>query len=555
MKLYHFIDECLSRIGVEKVFGIPGALVMPIWQNITYKEIILCSHEQEASYVATGYSKKSLKPVCVITTGGPGTTNCISGIASANIDSVPLIYISGRTPVIKNGKGLRQEESKINRLYDSTDLLCGITKQSVCIDEISTAPSIIWNTIKMAVEHRQGAVHISIPIDIQRMDIGDFDFENQMKLNDSNVDACIEISEKPLFVIGWGAWMSNSYRLIYKLAESVNAPVVVSSKAYCCINYSSDMFLGKLGYGYNDALDRFLGEYRPDSILSFGSSLGEKDIKKNSVIDELISSVSTYMVADEIEYINERNRNIKGIFVNDMQDYLRKMLTSLKNVKQDKSIIEKIRFTRDNAMKLWEEKIFHDDYMAQCINLVGKEIDEDCVVFADAGNNLANAGALIMPKQFGQMFIDVGLRAMGTGICSAVGMAIADKFKKYIAITGDGCMMMNGNVMHLASELKLPVVFIVFNNHSLGRVRVGQSIMNDYRATDINNVDLVSYAQAFGIKAYSCDSLEGFSDVLSCVLKKSNNQKSGINKETETCLIEVITSKDEIPVPVKDNIY
>lgn len=556
MKIYEFIDKCLSYVGVEKVFGIPGALVMPIWQHITNKEIVLCSHEQEASYVATAYSKKTLKPVCVITTGGPGVTNCISGVASANIDSVPLIYISGRTSITKNGKGLRQEESRINRLYNSTDLLNGITKRSVCIDNASNAAYIIWNTIKEAVKHRQGAVHISIPIDIQNMEIGDF----ELRTDEISLDfrEFIEITERPLFIFGWGVWMSNSYGLLYKLAESVNAPVLVSSKAYCCIDLSSKMFLGKLGYGYNDTLDEFVREYCPDSIISFGSSLGEKDIKQGSILKHFISNVPTYLIADEIDYIIDRNNDIKGICVDNMCAYLEKILSALKCTPKNISLVEKIHATRDRSLKEWEDKIMPDDYMAQCINLVSKKMDKDCVVFADAGNNLANASTLIMPQQFGQMFIDVGLRAMGTGICSAVGMAIADKTKQYIAITGDGCMMMNGNVMHLAAELNLPVIFIVFNNHSLGRVRVGQSIMNEYRATDINNVDFVSYARTFGLKTYCSDSLEKFEYAFLSAMKGEIHENEGVlngKNEISACLIEMITSKDEIPVSIKDNIY
>ena len=98
----------LRRFGVEKVFGVPGSLIMPIWQNIKSAELVLCSHEQEASYIATGFAKISKKPVAVLTTGGPGVTNCVSGIAAANLDSVPVIYISGRVALKSEGRGLRQ---------------------------------------------------------------------------------------------------------------------------------------------------------------------------------------------------------------------------------------------------------------------------------------------------------------------------------------------------------------------------------------------------------------------------------------------------------------
>ena len=123
-------------------------------------------------------------------------------------------------------------------------------------------------------------------------------------------------------------------------------------------------------------------------------------------------------------------------------------------------------------------------------------------------------------------------------------MAIADTRKNYIAITGDGCMLMNGNVMHIASERNLPIVFVVFNNQSLGRVRIGQSIMNDYRATDIKDVDYVTYAKTFGLITHKCFSVSEFKNALiECLDMK------------KTSLIEVSTSKNEIPLLVKENIY
>lgn len=541
MKLCEYIDYCLSRLGVEKVFGIPGSLVMPIWQSLN-KEIILCSHEQEASYVATGYAKMSRKPVCVITTGGPGVTNCISGIAAANIDSIPLIYISGRTPIDKQGVGNRQEESKINRLYDSIEILNGITKQSVCINDINSAVKVIWETMKDAVKQRQGAVHISVPIDIQNEDVitSEIDFSWKREQLDSDI---ISISERPIFILGWGAWMSDAFLEVYRLAEYVNAPVLVSSKAYCCIKQDNNMFLGKLGYGYNAVVDKFIAEYEPDSIISFGCSLGEKDIN-NTVFQRLINEIPTYIVADDCQYLEYRNSKMIGYEIGDMSIFVKSLYEATMERNKDLLLAEKIKLARENISSYWVKKVLTGDKMARGIIEINNLCNNDCVLFADAGNHLANAGALIMPNKAGQLFIDVGLRAMGTGVCTAVGMAIADKYKKYVAITGDGCMLMNGNVMHLASEMSLPIVFVVFNNHSLGRVRVGQSIMNDYRGTDIKNVDFVLYAKTFNMNAYRCDSLSDFTRLLSSCI---NSKKAS--------LIEMITDNDEIPVSVKDNIY
>lgn len=542
MKLYEFIDECLNRVGVEKVFGIPGSLIMPVWQNLRNKDIILCSHEQEASYVATGYSKISKKPACVITTGGVGTTNCISGIASANIDSVPLIFISGRTPIHKEGCGLRQEESRINRMFDSADILCSVTKKSICIDNIDTAPYLIWETIKMSVEKRMGAVHLSIPIDLQNGDISlqSFEFDRCESLV---AKVYPEISSKPLFVIGWGCWMSKAYDEVYELAERVNAPVVVTSKAYCCIKKDHNMFLGKLGYGYNHVIDEFIKNYTPNGIVVFGSSLGEKDIG-DSVICSLIDKIPVYVISNEFQFSRGKEDNIKKIETDELKEYISEITQNTLKRIENIELISAIKGTKNEAEIYWNDKVALSDGMAKCIEYINKTMDNKCVVTADAGNHLANAGALVTPSNCGNMFIDVGIRAMGSGICSTVGMAIADNTKRYIAITGDGCVLMNGNVMHLAGIRNLPITFVVFNNNSLGRVRVGQSITSDYRATDINNIDYTMYAKAFNLDTYKSENIDEFYAIFPHIIEKKG-----------PVVIEVLTGKDEVPVTLKDNIY
>lgn len=541
MKLYEFIDECLYHIGVEKVFGIPGSLIMPVWQNLKHHDIVLCNHEQEASYVAVGYTKMSRKPVCVLTTGGPGVTNCISGIAAANIDSVPLIYISGRTPICKNGFGQRQEESRINRMFDSVDVLKSVTKASVCIDNVETAPQIIWNTIRSAIEDRNGVVHLSIPIDIQTAEVYTEAVNFSIKKL-IDIELSLKISKRPLFILGWGCWMADSYNEVYALSEKVNAPVLVSSKAYCCIKKEHKMFLGELGYGYNAVLDEFIKSYHPDSIISFGSSLGDKDIS-HSVIYSLTQSIPTYIISNDVSSFSHKSQSYSTIETFDMKRSLYKFLKSVPSRNDEDNLTFDIRLAKKCAFDFWKQKIEPSDFMARCIEIINQKIDDRCTITADAGNHLANAGALIVPSEPQQMFLDVGLRAMGTGICTAVGMAIANRRRKYIAITGDGCMLMNGNVMHLAYKLNLPVLFIVFNNHSLGRVRVGQSLTENYLETDIHNVDFLAYARSFGLKSYRFDSPETF-----------YSEFSKIPCSDLPALIEIITDKDEIPVSVKGNI-
>ena len=541
MKLCEYINECLNEIGVEKVFGVPGALVMPVWQSISSAEIILCSHEQEASYVAAGYGKMAHKPVAVITTGGPGVTNCISGVASANIDSVPMVYISGRTPLDKNGKGLRQEESHVNRLYDSVDILKNFTKQSFCIHNLNIAAKKIRECIRYAVEGRCGAVHISVPVDLQN---GEIVVEHLQKLEklSAEEDPLIPKVSKPVIIMGWGCWMGGAVKRIYELAEKIKAPILVTSKAYCCIRSNNPFFLGKLGYGYTPYIEEFLSTYSPDAILTFGTSLGEKDIPTNMWKD--IESADLYIFSNDKSAYECKRIDPKKVIEGEINRTVACLCSQMPERKDDRVLLEMIRSTRENTKEYWQRRIAENDLMAKVIDSLNQYVNEDIVITADAGNHLANAAALIEKINEGSFFLDVGIRAMGNGICTAVGMAIADPAKIYVAITGDGCMLMNGNVMHLASIRKLPVIFVVFNHHALGRVRVGQTIMNDFRATDIYNVDFQMYGKAFGIDTYQFTLLEEF---------ENNIQKILLSRKT--ALVEVVTDHDEIPVSVKDNIY
>ena len=547
MKLYRFIDQCLETIGVDKVFGIPGSLIMPIWQNLTGKEIVLCSHEQEASYVACAYAKASLKPVCVVTTGGPGVLNCVSGVASANIDSVPMIYISGRTPKSKEGAGLRQEEGIENRLYDSTKLLSAITKRSIVIEELNTAPTIIWETIKYAIVERAGSVHISIPIDFQNAEIKEIPLELEHGEKNFSKELLDKLDlnhfVKPLFIIGWGCWMSSATREVYQLSEKVNAPILVTSKGYCCIDYDHSMFLGKLGYGYTDILDNFLLDYNPDVIIAFGTSLGDKDIDC-SAIKTMLMKTSSYLISNDCSFMKSKKYKTITIEAKSIRKYIACIYEKTASRNLDIRLCSEIKNIKELITKHWESLIAENDLMAKCINGVNELVNSSVVVTADAGNHLADAGVLINPKNIGSMFLDVGVRAMGNGLCSTVGFAIANSDKCYLAITGDGCMLMNGNVMHLIHKKELPIIIIVFNNESLGRVRVGQSIMNEYRGTDILDVDYVKYANSLGISAIR--------------VKDDNELVLEINRglsEKKPLLIEIKSDKDEIPLAIRGNVY
>ena len=541
MRFYEYINETLKAYGCRKAFGVPGKLVMPIWQNLDGIEIVLCSHEQEASYAATGYSKASGELVAVVTIGSPGVTNCASGIASANMDSVPMVYISGRTPSRLRGYGLRQEESNINRAFNSVDLLSPLTKKQIEINDISQAAQMFSNACEEAISGRQGCVHVSIDMEIQSQELPLLEkFYAAEKSMDAIVPTFPNVT-KPLIILGWGCWQAKATTKVYELAEKIGAPVLVTSKASCCIWGKHPNYLGKLGYGYNAILEGFLQDYSPEQVLVFGSSMGRKDISESCL--SILQRAETYLYSIECEDVVSRFSDGHWVQVNDMAE----MVDSwLKETEPSNDILAyDLKSVRQQQKMFYLGNIESKDLMAQAVYELNNLCDDSCVIAADAGNHLIDTAILYEPQQLGGMFLDVGIRSMGSSICSSVGMALASKNKYYVAVTGDGSMLMNGNVMYLAKRYDLPVLFLVINNSSHGRVRVGQMMQKNFISTDLGNIDFTLYGKAYGLDTYKAKSMDEYRNVMERILS-----------ERRTSLLELCTDKDEIPPSLKgDRLY
>lgn len=534
MKFYEYIDNTLKAYGCRKAFGVPGSQVKPMWQNLKDIEIILCSHEQEASYVATGYSKASGELVAVITIGSPGVTNCASGIASANMDSVPMLYISGQPPSQLKGYGLLQEESNINRAFNSVELLAPLTKAEIEINDISKAAQMFSEACDKATSGRPGCVHVSIPVDIQSMDLPSYEIKSDTA-KDTSIPDMPKIT-KPLIILGWGCWQARVASQIYELAKKIGAPVLVTSKAYCCIWGEHPNYLGKLGYGYNPILEKFLQDYAPEQVLVFGSSMGRKNISESCL--SILERAETYLYSVECKGVTSRFPKGHWIQVDNMALMVKSWLKNIKSSNNNSSY--NLESVRKQQKMFFVERIESKDLMARAILELNNLCDNSCVISADAGNHLLDTAILYEPKRLGEMFLDVGIRSMGSSPCLSVGMAIGSKDKFFIVVTGDGSMLMNGNVMYLAKRLNLPILFLVTNNSSHGRVRVGQMEEKSFIATDLGNIDFNLYGNAFGLEAYKATSIEEFRSAMTTILA-----------EKKTSILELCTDKDEIPPSLK----
>ena len=537
MKFYEYINNTLKAYGCSKAFGVPGGQVKPIWQNLEDIEIVLCSHEQEASYVATGYSKASEELVAVITIGSPGVTNCASGIASAYMDSVPMIYISGQPPSKLKGYGMLQEESNVNRSFNSIEFLDHITKDEFEINDISNAAQIFSEACEKAISGRKGCVHVSIPVDIQAMDLpsDETTLDKRKKASKETITPDLPDITKPLIILGWGSWQAGATKQIYELAKKIGAPVLATSKGYSCIWGEHPNYLGKLGYGYNPVLEQFLQDYAPEQVLVFGSSMGRKSISESC--QRILESAKTYLYSIECDDVTFRFPKGNWIQVDDMALMVEAWL---KKIKYTNSLEYNLDSIRKKQRSFFSKKIEDQDLMARAILELNTICDDTCVITADAGNHLLDTAILYEPKQPGGMFLDVGIRSMGSGPCLSTGMALASNDKYQIAVTGDGSMLLNGNVMCTAKRNNLPVLFLVINNSAHGRVRVGQIEQKKFIGTDLENIDFILYGKTFGLDTYKATSFEKFCSAMKKILA-----------EKKTTILELCTDKDEIPPSLK----
>ena len=536
MKLYEYINACLRQYGCRQAFGVPGSLIMPVWQNLPDIQLTLCSHEQEAGYVASGYAKASGELTAVITTGSPGVANSVTGIAGANMDSVPLICISGKTDQRLCNTGMRQEESRTNRNFESTDLMTPITKRSLEITDIQTAAEQFRLCCQAAVTGRAGSVHVCIPQNLQTMELP------PLALSAHNTAEAVSIPpmpafRRPLIIMGWGCWMARAADAVYELAQRINAPILVTSKAYCCIRRDHPLYAGKLGYGYNPCLERFLREYSPDRVLSFGCSMSRKDISPSCAA--ILEKASVHVYTRESGDVRIHSPSASVHETADLSGLLRHWLGSGAEAGPDTELYRKIAQCNAEQAQYFRSVMEPTDTMARAMDAMGC-LGDGITLTADAGNNLLNAAVLYTPTEIGGMFLNDGIRSMGSGICETVGMAIADPSRYYIAVVGDGGMLMNGNVMYLAGTLKLPIAFAVVNNTSLGRVRVGQTVMGQFIGSDLGNVDFTLYARAFGLAASRTDDVNELIDLLRSAAA-----------DRQAVLLELVTPKDEIPLKLK----
>lgn len=499
------VMECLLEQGVETVFGYPGGAILEIYDSLyKYKDkiqSILTSHEQGASHAADGYAKSTGKVGVCMATSGPGATNLVTGIATAFMDSVPIVAITANVGLSFLGKDSFQE-------IDITGITMPITKHNFIVKKIEDLAPSIRKAFKIAREGRPGPVLIDITKDVtagygeyEREEI-DTDsnkvsnFYKDENYNESFEKAVklIEESKKPFVFVGGGIKSSNASDELKKFVELIDAPVTDSLMGKGAFNGKSRRYTGMLGMHGTKASN--LGVAECDLLVAIGTRFSDRVIGNS---DGFASKAKIIHIDIDEAEINKNVLVDLGI-AGDAKYVLENLNLMLK--KQDHTEwMKEIENLKDKYPIKYNKNVLTGPYV---IEKIEECFDDNTIICTEVGQNQMWAAQYFHYKNPRQFVSSGGLGTMGYGLGAAIGVKYGNPKSRVINIAGDGCFRMNMNELATASRYNVPIIQVILNNKVLGMVRQWQTFFYEGRYSDTvldDQVDFCKVAEGLGCKA------------------------------------------------------
>lgn len=479
MKGAQIIIEALKKEGVDKVFGYPGGAVIPIF-DVLYStpeiELVLTRHEQAAVHAADGYARASGKVGVVIVTSGPGATNTITGLATANFDSVPVVCITGQVPTAMIGIDAFQEA-------DMTGISNPVTKHNYLVHSVDELAETMKNAFYISRTGRPGPVVIDVPKDVTLKE-AKFDYSGEVSIPGykphleghvkqlKKVEKLIEKSNKPLLIIGGGAIISDSYKEVKELMEKCDIPATATLNGLGCIPHDHSHFLGMHGMHGTIAANKAIQEC--DLLIALGSRFD----------DRATGTLNTFAPHAKIVHIDidsasiSKNVNVEVPVVGDLKDSLNKLLPLL-SAKKHNQWIERIFDLKKQTYEIARGK--EHITAIEVFDAINDLVPDDTVLVTDVGQHQMFS-ALYYKFRYPRTFLTSGgLGTMGYGFPAALGAQAAFPKRKVVCISGDGSFQMNLQELATAVIQKLPVIIVIMNNGYLGMVRQWQELFNESR--------------------------------------------------------------------------
>lgn len=507
------VIECLKEQGVDTVFGYPGGAILNIYDALYQhqNEIthILTSHEQGASHAADGYARATGKVGVCLATSGPGATNLVTGIATAYMDSVPVVAITCNVANSLLGKDSFQE-------IDITGVTMPITKYNFIVKDINKLAKVIRRAFVIAQSGRPGPVLVDITKDVTAA-TADYEYQEPEKIEpqtdtikEEDMERALEMirkAQKPFIFVGGGAIISNASEELRVFAHKIQAPVADSLMGKGAFDGADELYTGMVGmhgtktsnYGITEA----------DLLVVVGARFS----------DRVIGNASKFAKNAKILQIDidraEINKNIKvdASIIGDAKTILRRLNTHLDPINHDEWIAH-IERMKDMYPLRYNKNVLTGPFIIQTVNEV---TGGDAVIVTEVGQHQMWAAQYYKYRQPRTLLTSGGLGTMGYGLGASIGAKMGCKDKTVINIAGDGCFRMNMNEIATATRYNIPVIELIINNHVLGMVRQWQTLYYGKRYSQTvlsDSVDYVKIAEAMGAKAYRVTQKEELATVL-----------------------------------------
>ena len=471
--------ECLEREGVDVIFGIPGGVNLPFFDKLydSRMRVVLTRHEQGATHMADGYARATGRVGVCTATSGPGATNLITGLATAHMDSIPIIAITGQVRTDAIGSDAFQEA-------DATGCTRPVTKHNYLVKDVKELATVVREAFYIAASGRPGPVHIDVPVDIQRAKT-EFIYPEKVFIRSYNptikghplqIKKAVELlkaAERPLLYVGGGVVASGSSNILREIAEKTNTPVATTLMANGTMPYDHPLYMGPLGmhgkYSTNTAMQKC------DVLISCGARFDDRVTGKISAFSPLSKKIHF-----DIDPANiGKSVRVDVPIVGDLKVCLKDFLDDLPRMSH-KEWVDEIRGWDEQHPFSYEKKEGgkYDDFVRPqyMIHKLHQMTKGEAIITTGVGQHQMWAMQWYPCRSPRHFLTSGGLGTMGYGFPAAIGAKMAYPRKEVICIDGDGSFQMTMSEMATAIHEKVKIIVIVINNYYLGMVRQWQEL-------------------------------------------------------------------------------
>jgi len=500
------VIECLKEQGVDTVFGYPGGTILNVYDAL-YKhqdEIfhILTSHEQGAAHAADGYARATGKVGVCLATSGPGATNLVTGIATAFMDSIPVVAITANVNLPLLGKDSFQE-------VDIAGVVMPITKHSYIVKDVNDLAKTIRKAFTIAKSGRPGPVLVDITKDVTAALC---DYERQVpvapvktaKYIEADIEAAVAVikeAKKPFIYLGGGAIASEAVKEVAEFAELIDAPVCDTLMGKGAFDGHSDRYTGMIGM-HGTKVSNF-GVSECDLLIALGARFSDRVVGNPNKFASNAKVLHIDIDAAEID------KNIKTYtsLVGDLKEVLNKLNSKLEKQEHNTWMMH-IQELKERYPLSYNKDVLSGPYIIEEIDRI---TEGKAIISTDVGQHQMWAAQYYRYTEPRTFLSSGGLGTMGYGLGACIGAKMGRPDKICINIAGDGCFRMNMNELATASRYNIPIIQVVINNHVLGMVRQWQSLFYDHRYSQTvleDKVDFAKVAEGLGCEAITVTTKE-----------------------------------------------